>query len=287
MVSGDAKPEKSGQAHGPEGGYYEPIEVEFIDDDSDSEDEPTTETHLQFATIVDIIDNLYKLSIHIRNPKTRTNYSNAATFKAIDKETNIDLVSQYVFWDVQHARNVFNELRKDLPAHLKAELADDPLIERLGRLNTRRRQQFMYWERHRDKLAAENATDEIYLEDKYKIEQGFILKPAKALDADVNSADIPKSNAGGQSTVTRSVLTATTATLFVPQQASDDVQSVVSTTTTARATMLIRKLLRNLLSERSRRCRRRGELRRPRGALGSGAVRRPLLLYDLPLEIWA
>jgi len=76
VVSGDAKPEESGQAHTPEGGYYEPIEVEFIEDDSDREDEPTTETHLQFATIVDIIDNLYKLSIHIRNPKTRTNYSN-------------------------------------------------------------------------------------------------------------------------------------------------------------------------------------------------------------------
>jgi hypothetical protein len=176
---------------------------------------------------------LYKLSIHIRNPKARSNYSKASTFKAIDKDTGVDLVSQYEFFDIKHIRDVFTELRNELPKDIRDDKANDPLIERLGKANSRRRQQFMYWEKHRDKLAAESMVEEAAVADRYKIDSAERSKPPRGGAIYVNDAQSPELKVE-QSMVTRSVLTATTATLFLPPVVSDEGESVVSAATTAR-----------------------------------------------------
>ena len=80
----------------------------------------------------DIIANLYKLSIIIRN-------GNLSQDRFL-KSSKID-VSCYELYDEQHAKNKFPEASKEL-------------VERLGKANTRRRQYLKYRERHHEKLSA-------------------------------------------------------------------------------------------------------------------------------------
>jgi hypothetical protein len=203
------------------------VEIEFVDEESDSEDDLGSETQQLFATIVDVIDNLYKLSIHIRNPKARTNHSKAATFKAIDKETGVNLVLQYEHFDIEHTRNVFHELRKELPKKVQEQKANDRLIERLGKAITKRRQQFMYWERHRAKLAANTRLEDGPQVDQYKLDSETKSKPERVKQIIDRGAE--------RSIVTKTAFTATTATLFTPKENfPEDGQSIISVATTAR-----------------------------------------------------
>lgn len=203
------------------------VEIEFVDEESDSEDDLGSETQQLFATIVDVIDNLYKLSIHIRNPRARTNYSKAATFKAIDKETGVNLVLQYEHFDIEHTRNVFHELRKELPKKVQEQKANDRLIERLGKAITKRRQQFMYWERHRAKLAANTRLEDGPQVDQYKLGSETKSKPERVKQIIDRGTE--------RSIVTKTAFTATTATLFTPKENfPEDGQSIISVATTAR-----------------------------------------------------
>ena len=80
----------------------------------------------------DIIANLYKLSIIVRN-------GNLSQDRFL-KSSKID-VSCYEPYDKQHAKNKFPEASKKL-------------VERLANANTRRRQYLKYRERHHEKLSA-------------------------------------------------------------------------------------------------------------------------------------
>ena len=80
----------------------------------------------------DIIANLYKLSITIRN-------GNLSQDRLL-KSSKIDVLC-YEPYDEQHAKNKFPE-------------ASEELVERLGKANTRRRQYLRYRERHHEKLSA-------------------------------------------------------------------------------------------------------------------------------------
>ena len=80
----------------------------------------------------DIIANLYKLSIIIRN-------GNLSQDRLL-KSSKIDVLC-YEPYDEQHAKNKFPE-------------ASEELVERLGKANTRRRQYLKYRERHHEKLSA-------------------------------------------------------------------------------------------------------------------------------------
>lgn len=132
-----------------------------------------SEVETIFKAVTDIIDRLYKLAIKIRNPKTRLANSKAVTFKKVDKGTGIDLIQEFVkadtlhieelFWDhrvidLEDAERMPEERRDHERRPRELVEADHKIISRLVRANTRRRQQFGYWSRHRSKNAQETAS---------------------------------------------------------------------------------------------------------------------------------
>jgi hypothetical protein len=122
----------------------------FFDEDDDDDDDggggSRTELSMRFAEIVDIIDNLYKLSVRIRTPTIRSRSLKAATYKPKDPETGVDVLSAYASYDLEHV--------KELLSHLRQPYEEDPqssdyeyLTIRLSAAITLRRRQFKYWKR--------------------------------------------------------------------------------------------------------------------------------------------
>ncbi|KAK6495223.1 hypothetical protein TWF481_003249 [Arthrobotrys musiformis] len=117
------------------------------------------------------IDRLYKLSIWIRDPSSRSASSKIHSHKHIDPETGVDLLKEFEDFDIDYIRSVFLQYRTskaqaesperfreadpDTAFGEKIQLDDSEisLIHRLARANLRRRQRFSYWRRHREKLA--------------------------------------------------------------------------------------------------------------------------------------
>ncbi|KAF2115034.1 hypothetical protein BDV96DRAFT_600175 [Lophiotrema nucula] len=125
----------------------------FSEDEEDDESEadmPKTELGQRFGEIVDIIDNLYKLSVRIRTPTIKTRSLKAASYRPKDPETGVDLLDQYANLDLQHTKELLRNFR--LPLMAVPQDDDDWLVGRLSKAITLRRRQFKYWRRHRDKL---------------------------------------------------------------------------------------------------------------------------------------
>ncbi|KAL7919772.1 hypothetical protein ACQKWADRAFT_300391 [Trichoderma austrokoningii] len=160
------------------------------DEDSDTDSELESDTDLLLGSIKDPIDRLYKLAVWIRNPATRLASSKARNFKQIDPESNIDLFESYGNHDYDYVSSLFLEYEKHkaiqevetIESKGKAlaggdEEADNHdhvwepirgvlelhkekissgtesyLVRRIAQANGRRRQQFAYWKKHKDKL---------------------------------------------------------------------------------------------------------------------------------------
>jgi O-acetyl-ADP-ribose deacetylase (regulator of RNase III) len=106
---------------------------------------------MRFREIVDIIDNLYKLSVRIRQPTIRSRSLKAASYAPKDPDTKVDVLEQYSNFDLQHTQELVRHLRMPYVNSGDAQ-EDDALVNRLARAVTLRRRQFKYWKRHRDKL---------------------------------------------------------------------------------------------------------------------------------------
>jgi len=121
----------------------------FDKDDEDDEDTGSrTELSMRFSEIVDIIDNLYKLSVRIRTPTIRTRSAKAAAFKPKDPETGVDILSTYAEYDLQHVKELLRYLRQPHEGEMGG--ADyDYLTIRLSAAITLRRRQFKYWKRRK------------------------------------------------------------------------------------------------------------------------------------------
>ncbi|KAI4945761.1 hypothetical protein J4E91_007674 [Alternaria rosae] len=128
------------------------------EDDSDS-DEPRSELKMRYEEIVDIIDNLYKLSVRIRTPTVRSRSLKASAYTPIDPETGVDILGVYAELDRKHVRELLLQLRKTYPTQNEED--QDFLTERLSSSITLRRRHFKYWKRHRDKLGASADTEDI------------------------------------------------------------------------------------------------------------------------------
>lgn len=128
----------------------------------------------------DPIDRLYKVSTKIRNPSSRLGSSRAASYQQIDEESGVDFLCAVEQADYDHIRSLFLQYQKSraLQEHEAVEpprdavrgkdedgvwepirtvlsqhrAADSFLIRRIARANVRRRQQFAYWKKHREKL---------------------------------------------------------------------------------------------------------------------------------------
>jgi hypothetical protein len=151
VVSGDRLPyelqpksEKAEEEDDNDDGFFD----EDDDDEDDEEGESRTELSMRFAEIVDIIDNLYKLSVRIRTPTIRSRSLKAATYKPKDPETGIDILETYAAFDLQHTEELLRHLRH--PHQEEVPSSDyDYLITRLSAAITLRRRQFKYWRRRK------------------------------------------------------------------------------------------------------------------------------------------
>ncbi|RDW56888.1 hypothetical protein BP5796_12955 [Coleophoma crateriformis] len=161
------------------------FEDNFGDDTSqDSE----LDIDLLLDSVRDTINRLYKLSIKIRNPSSRLGSSKAQSHQQIDRETGIDLLSVFGAFDYDYVSSLFLQYRKSkalgehkssIHSNSTIEQSEDNadhvwepirtvlsqhqtelsnatesfLIRRIAHANVRRRQQFAYWKKHRDKLS--------------------------------------------------------------------------------------------------------------------------------------
>lgn len=114
--------------------------------DSDS-DEPRSELRMRYEEIVDIIDNLYKLSVRIRTPTVRSRSLKASAYTPVDPETGVDILGVYAELDRKHVRELLSQLRKTHPAQNEED--QDFLTERLSSSITLRRRHFKYWKRRK------------------------------------------------------------------------------------------------------------------------------------------
>jgi hypothetical protein len=154
--------------------------------DASTDQEAESDMDLLLDSVRDIIDRLYKLATKIRNPSTRLTYSKAQYFQDFDENSGVDLLQAFEHFDYDYVSAMFLQYKKSkallehppekVPNAQHAETdADDVwnpiyavlsqyqddikagrvsfLIPRIARSNMRRRQQFGYWKRHRDKLA--------------------------------------------------------------------------------------------------------------------------------------
>lgn len=128
------------------------------DEEDDDPDETRTELGMRFGEVVDIIDNLYKLSVRIRTPTLRSRSLKAASYQPTDPETGVDLLAMYAEYDLQHTKELLWHLRQ--PHVGDTQLEHDFLVTRLSKGITLRRRQFKYWKRHRDKLSVSTVFEE-------------------------------------------------------------------------------------------------------------------------------
>lgn len=124
------------------------------DDEADEEEESFDSYQVQSLTeiavenIGDVIDRLYRLAFKIRSPATRLGFSKAEKYRDIDEDTNVDLIDVFGAIDRNHVVETFSHYRRTAPE----AVVDDFLVLRLAKANTRRRQQFGQWRRHKINL---------------------------------------------------------------------------------------------------------------------------------------
>ena len=116
------------------------------DEDSDC-DEPRSELKVRFEEIVDIIDNLYKLSVRIRTPGIRSRSLRASSYTQKDPETGVDIFDVYAAQDLKHVRELLSHLRQSYVEDGQAE--QNFLTTRLSASITLRRRHFKYWKRRK------------------------------------------------------------------------------------------------------------------------------------------
>ncbi|KAF2676721.1 hypothetical protein K458DRAFT_351264 [Lentithecium fluviatile CBS 122367] len=210
---------------------------DFFSEDEDDNSEarvPKTELDMRFGEIQDIVDNLYRISVRIRQPTIKSRSLKAASYRPKDPDTGVDILDQYAFFDLQYTRELVSHLRT---AH--ASNPDEPhndkgiIVNRLARAVTLRRRQFKYWSRHRQKLGVFTSLEEPQAPQ--KVERPEVLHRNDTLEAQPelpvprNLNDAPSQKTG------KTLLSGTEATHH--HQSLDDIvdsKSVTSYATTVR-----------------------------------------------------
>jgi hypothetical protein len=164
----------------------------FFSEDDDSEDGSSKkELSMRYEEIVDIIDNLYKLSVRIRTPTIRSRSLKAASYQPKDPETGVDIMSTYRLYDKQHTEELLRHLRE--PHSSDAQIDGDCLASRLAHGITLRRRQFKYWKRHREKLAVSTVHEEAVADAERPVEHVKTLSQDEVVEAPLPQPVIGKS----------------------------------------------------------------------------------------------
>ncbi|PTB69279.1 hypothetical protein BBK36DRAFT_1104851, partial [Trichoderma citrinoviride] len=210
-------------------------DIEQEDEESDIDSEMESDMDLLLDSVKDPIDRLYKLAVWIRNPAARLPSSKARDFQQIDQETKVDLFKSFESFDYDYVRSLFLQYEKDKalqenptakpqqevgdiddqdrvwePIRTTLELnklsisngSESYLVRRIARANGRRRQQFAYWRKHKDKLRAQSSvvidapTHELPNTDQ-PIEGGGKNNPTKALLTITTATQLPLADGAG------------------------------------------------------------------------------------------
>ena len=125
--------------------------------ESDDSDGPFQEVSFRFEAIIERVNGLYNLATKIRNPTTRPQRSTADLFKRdpglLEEREMIETsVVKYMHGQYLMRTSVEPVYNSDI----EASPADGNLwlLERIGKANARRSQQFVYWKEHAERLAA-------------------------------------------------------------------------------------------------------------------------------------
>ena len=141
-------PDETSYPYETQGVENEGTESEASDDEDLSSYQTESLTHLAFENLVGVIERLYRLSFKIRTSRTRTGFSKAVNYRHVDEDSGIDLIDRYAEEDLKHIQEVISQ-----PQSISMEeCRTHYLVQRLAKANTRRRQQFGQWRKHREKL---------------------------------------------------------------------------------------------------------------------------------------
>lgn len=204
------------------------------EDDSDSSDSSNgdhiqstmtkSELRQRLASIGNILDDLYKLSFKLRNASLKPRAGKAAMHSEIDKETGVELFSEYHKFDRLHITELIRQMRG--PSSDQG-VESDYLVDRLSHALTARRRQFRYWRKHGNKLS-QHVPHKIHSER---------AQAASALETPKEPRHVLKVHSlvpdATPSTISRSIVSATEATTY--DKKLDDMletQSVISYATT-------------------------------------------------------
>lgn len=176
----------------------------------------------------------------IRTPALHTRFLKAATYKKIDRETGIDLIFQYKAVDFDYVHEGFTSFRRENgDPNPRFSEEDAQLVRRFATAITKRRQQFLYWRRHRDKLGIRARTEDFEVSTVIAPEAKLPVRkttqdsqppepPPKVMPEKTFSMDMPP-----ESSIGKTDLTGTTATIFIP---SDNISESGQTTTSFAST---------------------------------------------------
>ncbi|KAI9645501.1 hypothetical protein NHQ30_006241 [Ciborinia camelliae] len=164
------------------------FEKSFDDLEDNAVQNVEEEIDLLLESVRDVINRLYKLSTRIRNPSSRTGSTKAQTYQQTDQDSGVNLFEVFESFDHDYVSSLFSQYRAQTVSradvhgsdsaslHTEKNQAgadnvktpiqivlpqDNPtssdeiecfLIRRIASSNVRRRQQFAYWRKHRNKL---------------------------------------------------------------------------------------------------------------------------------------
>ncbi|KAH6622381.1 hypothetical protein C7974DRAFT_398175 [Boeremia exigua] len=212
-----------------DGGEDEDDDFFSDDDDDDEADGSRKELTMRYEEVVDIIDNLYKLSVRIRTPTIRSRSLKAASYQPKDPETGVDVLSSYAQYDKQHVHELLCSLRK--PQVGDVQLDDDYLVSRLAHAVTLRRRHFKYWKRHRDKLSVSTILEQEHEIHAEPTKEGITLTLTNQIAEVESPSPVPALAALPSQRTGRTMLSGTEATHH--HQSLDDMVDMKSMTSHA------------------------------------------------------
>jgi len=199
---------------------------------------PLGELRHRFEVVVDIVSDLYKLSMVIRSSASHSRTSRAMKFKSVDPATGVDVFSAYGALDLAYITETTRQLRRDTTGSWDQEVEGDALINRLAEAITRRRRQFMYRRSHRDKLGTVyNAKDSLAHDGPLSTRKpnadnntDSISGKVKQLPAAIGLSEAIERGSTSGGTFLAPSVTPTTASTFIPTDTFADEENQSTTT---------------------------------------------------------
>ncbi|KAK3658798.1 hypothetical protein LTR56_001669 [Elasticomyces elasticus] len=140
------------------------LEDASSDTDSDISVDNLPELAQRLQMIGAIVKSLYRLSFMIRRPGIRLGNQKAALFRGLVPGSTVEYGEVFEPWDRSHVADILKDLQKTASTRLQdtdntnkrqdtLATIEHALTERLIRAITKRRRQFKYWAKHKQKLA--------------------------------------------------------------------------------------------------------------------------------------